>query len=123
MSFGSKRADLLERSLQGDKSTDQEVCDLVTTAGRIPALTSPACAPRDEFVRTLGITLRAEALTLPARKVRPVSREVEGQATGARRPTTRPMVLVIGRGLPRVGRVRRGPDRSRGPRPRVGQPA
>ena len=97
MPFGSKRADLLERSLQGDNSTDQEVCDLVTTAGRIPALTSPACAPRDEFVRMLGITLRAEALTLPARKVRPVP-----SAAGAPRSTARPMVFVIGRGWPRI---------------------
>ena len=102
MPIGSKRADLLERSLQGDKSTDQEVRDLVATASRIPALTSAACAPQPEFVSALGTRLRAEALTLPAREVRPVSREVEGQATGARRPTTRPMVLVIGRGLPRV---------------------
>ena len=102
MPFASKRADLLERSLQGYKSTDQEVRDLVATAGRILALTSPASAPHPEFVSALGMKLRAEALTLSAREVRPVSPEVEGQATGARRPTTRPMVLVIGRGLPRV---------------------
>lgn len=102
MPFGSKRADLLERSLQGHTSTDQEVRDLVTTALRIPALTSPACAPHPEFVSALGMRLRAEARTLPVREVRPVPGEVEGQSTRTRRSTTRPLVLVIGRGLPRV---------------------
>ena len=101
MPFASKRADLLARSLQGYKSTDSEVRDLVATATRIPALTSAACAPQPEFVSALGTRLRAEALTLPARKVRPVSPAVQGQATGGR-PTTRPIVFVIGRGLPRV---------------------
>ncbi|MHB8274089.1 MAG: hypothetical protein ACYDC9_04890 [Dermatophilaceae bacterium] len=97
MPFGSQRADLLERSLQGHKCTDQEVCDLAATAGRILALTSPACAPRPEFVSALGIQLREESRTLAAREVRPIS-----SATGARRSTGRPMVFLIGRGLPRV---------------------
>ena len=97
MPFDRKRADLLERSLQGRDSTNQEIGAFVATVGRIPALTSPACAPEPGFVSALGITLRAEALTLPARDVRHVS-----SATVARRADVRPLVFVIGRGLPRT---------------------
>ena len=97
MPFSSKRADLLERSLQGDQVADKEVCDLTSTVGRIPALTSPACAPRPEFVSALGIRLHAEALTLPAREA-----HTSSSASRARSSALRPMVFVIGRGLPRV---------------------
>jgi len=108
MSFVSRRADLLERGIQGLPSQDPEVRRLVETVGRIPSLTSPACAPRDEFVSALGLRLRAEALTLPIRQVRPVSgrsqgrAKKEGQATGGRGSGARPAVFVIGRGLPRA---------------------
>jgi hypothetical protein len=94
MPFVSKRADLLERSIQGLPCADQEVRGLIATAARIPALTSPACGPRDEFVSALGLQLRAGALALPAREVgRAPSTSV------ARRPGTKPMVFVIGKGL------------------------
>ena len=97
MPFDRKRADLLERSLQSRESTNQEIGAFVATVGRIPALTSPACAPGPGFVNALGIKLRAEALTLPARDVRHVS-----SAIVARRAAVRPLVFVIGRGLPRA---------------------
>jgi hypothetical protein len=94
MPFVSKRADLLERSIQGLPCVDQEVRRLIATAARIPALTSPACGPRAEFVGALGLQLRAEALALPAREVGRVP-----SAPVARRPSTKPMVFVIGKGL------------------------
>jgi hypothetical protein len=114
MSFVSRRADLLERGIQGHPSPDPEVGGLVGTVRRIPALTSPACAPADEFVSALGLRLRAEALTLPAREVVPASgrsqrlaksqgRVKSGRrASGASGSGTRPKVFVIGRGLPRA---------------------
>jgi len=102
MPFGSKRADLLERSLGGCKSTDTEVCQLVATAGRVPALTSPASGPAPEFVSALGIRIRAEAITLTAREVAPIARDVQGHRIGARGSSARPKVFVIGRGLPRL---------------------
>ena len=94
MPFASRRADLLERSLQGLPGTDQEVRSLAATASRIPALTSDACRPRDDFVSGLGLRLRAEALTLPVPQVGSASSAAE-----ARRSPGRPVVLVIGRGL------------------------
>jgi hypothetical protein len=94
MPFASRRADLLERSLQGLPGTDREVRSLAATASRIPALTSAACRPRDDFVSALGLKLRAEALTLPVPQIGSAS-----SAAGARRSPGRPVVLVIGRGL------------------------
>lgn len=94
MPFVSKRADLLERALQGLPCTDHEVRSLVATVSRIPALTSAACAPRNEFVNTLGLRLRAEALVMPARSV---PRASSAAVTG--RSATEPAVFVIGRRL------------------------
>ena len=94
MPFVSKRADLLERSIQGQPCTDQQTRSLAATASRISALTSQACGPRDEFVSALGLRLRAEALTLPARQVRHAS-----SVPVARRSSARPAVFVIGKGL------------------------
>ena len=94
MPFLGKQADLLERSLQGLPGADQEVSRLTATAGQIPILTARACGPSDDFVSSLGLRLRAEALTLPAR---PVARP--SSATAQRHPATRPAVLVLGRGL------------------------
>src|SRR5664280_483460 len=92
MFLASRRADLLERSLQGLGCTDQDVRSLVATADQVPALTSAACAPREEFVSALGLKLHAEAMRIPAHAHRASS----ARATG--RSPTRPMVLVIGKG-------------------------
>ena len=94
MPFANRCADLLERSLQGLPCPDQEVQSLAAIASLIPELTSAACRPRDEFVSTLGLRLRAEALTMPVREVGPAS-----SATEARHSPARPVVFVIGRGL------------------------
>ena len=93
MFLASRRADLLERSLQGLVCTDQEVRALVATADQVPALTSPACAPRDEFVDALGLRLHAEAMRMPTGHARRAS---SARTTG--RSPTKPMVLVIGKG-------------------------
>src|SRR5450631_1426515 len=93
MPFVSKRANLLERSVQGLPSADPEVARLVATASRIPVLTSPACGPRDDFVRTLGLQLHAEALTMTARQVRSPS------TPAVRRSAAKPVILVIGKGM------------------------
>ena len=96
----SKRAHLFERAVRGLACTDQEVCDLVVTARQIPALTFPACAPREEFVRSLGIRLRAEALTLAGSQPRHPS--PSGEADRSATVPRVPRVLVIGRRLPRA---------------------
>jgi len=102
MPFASRRADLLERALQGGHCADPEVRDLVGTAGRIPALTAPACTPAPEFVTDLGLRLRAEALTLPAREVPRVPAGSHAKAYRRSGSPVRPRVLVLGKGLPRA---------------------
>jgi hypothetical protein len=94
MLFVSRRADLLERSFQGLPCADQEVRNLVATASRIPALSSAACAPREEFVRTLGLELRAEAMAMPTGQA-----HRGPSAATTPRSATKPLVLVIGKGL------------------------
>ncbi|HET7661735.1 MAG TPA: hypothetical protein VFK66_15200 [Oryzihumus sp.] len=89
-----RRADLFHRALEGAPAADHELAALVGTASRIPTLDGPACAPRPEFVEQLGARLRAEAQTLPARPVR--------QAAVREAPGDGPLVLVVGRGLPRA---------------------
>jgi hypothetical protein len=89
----SGRADLLERSLHGPGCTDQEVRALVATADQVPALTSAACAPREEFVSALGLKLHAEAMRMPTGQAHRAS---SARTTG--RSPTKPMVLVIGKG-------------------------
>ncbi|MGN6634947.1 MAG: hypothetical protein ACTHJ6_05710 [Oryzihumus sp.] len=90
----SRRADLFQRALEGAPPADDATAALVGTASRIPTLDGPACAPRPEFVEQLGARLRAEAQTLPARPAR--------AATARQAPGGGPLVLVVGRGLPRV---------------------
>jgi hypothetical protein len=103
MPFGSTRADLLERSLQGQKCTDQEVLELVATVGLIAPLTSRAGAPQPEFVSALGIRLRAEALALPARESRTTQESIRFPSPiESRRSAVPPRVFAVGRGLPRV---------------------
>jgi hypothetical protein len=93
MFLAGRRADLLERSLQGLGCTDREVRTLVGTAAQVPALTSAACAPREEFVSALGLKLHAEAMRMPAAR----SHRASSARTTGHSPT-KPMVLVIGRG-------------------------
>ena len=90
----SRRSDLFHRALEGAPVADDEITALVGTASRIPTLDGPACAPRPEFVEQLGARLRAEAQTLPARPAKPTAVR---QAPGGG-----PLVLVVGKGLPRV---------------------
>lgn len=97
MPFASRRADLLERSLEGFPSTDREVQGLVATARRIPALTSSASAPHDEFVSALGRRLRAEGLALAASADRRASSPSKVTMTGGHK--TAPLVIAIGRGM------------------------
>lgn len=101
MPFVSRRANLLERSVEGFPSTDQEVQRLVATARRIPALTSPASAPRDEFVSALGLRLRIEALAMPASPAARADNRAPSasSATAAHRSPGKPRVFAIRKGM------------------------
>ena len=101
MPFVSRRANLLERSVEGFPSTDQEVQSLVATVRRIPALTSPASAPRDEFVSALGLRLRIEALAMPASPAARADNRAPSasSATAAHRSPRKPRVFAIRKGM------------------------
>ena len=92
-----RAADRLQRALEGEQVTDPQTARLVRTAQAVGTLPTGAGTPRPEFVATLHERLMAEAATLP----------VADRATTRSRPEpgprrTGPVVLVVGRGMPRA---------------------
>src|SRR6476469_9274926 len=97
MPVRSNRGDLLQRALEGLPVTDAEIASLVATVERIPALSGPSCAHRPQFDQDLRVRLRTEALALPVRPA-PGPRPAAAPSAGG----ARPVVLVVGRRLPRI---------------------
>ncbi|MDF2144565.1 DUF5667 domain-containing protein [Knoellia sp. p5-6-4] len=97
MLVNRRAADRLQRALEGGEATDAETARLTRTAQALASVPVGAGAPRPEFVEQLHERLMAEAATLP----------VAARSAGARRTesTVRrggPVVVVVGRGLPRA---------------------
>ncbi|WP_411282617.1 hypothetical protein, partial [Lapillicoccus sp.] len=93
MAFLTRTADLLQDALQGSGDVDPRVSGLVPTA-QVLASISVVVAPDPDFVSTLGLRLQAEAAALAQ----------ASPAAGARARTEsrKPVVVVVGRGLPRL---------------------
>ena len=92
-----RAADQLQRALEGEQVADPQTARLVRTAQAVGTLPAVAGAPHPEFVAALRERLMAEAATLP----------VTDRATARSRPEpaprrTGPVVLVVGRGMPRA---------------------
>ncbi len=98
MPLTSRRANLLQRALDGERVTDEEIRPLAGTARSLSAVSTKAMAPRTEFVVSLHARLMAEAATLPTPS------PAAAKAAAARRAAarTRPVVLVVGGGVPRL---------------------
>ena len=91
----NRSADRFQRALEGERPGDEKLEPLLETSRRLLSVGAPAPGPDAEFVAALRVRLMAEARTLPA-PASPASR-----ATAARRPAA-PVVVVVGRGLPRA---------------------
>jgi hypothetical protein len=91
-----RAADRLQRALEGGPATDAETARLARTARALASVPAPG-APRAEFVAELRERLLAEAATLPVadRSAGPSPAERTGRRSG-------PVVVVVGRGLPRA---------------------
>jgi hypothetical protein len=98
MALISRQADLLQRALDGERVTDEQVRTLVESARALSTVSTQAMAPRPEFVQSLRERLMAEAATLPTPS------PAAAKASAARRAAarSRPVVLVVGRGVPRL---------------------
>lgn len=92
-----RTADRLQRALEGEQVADPQTARLVRTAQAVGTLPSGAGTPRPEFVAALRERLEAEAATLPvADRAAPRTRtETSPRRSG-------PVVLVVGRGMPRA---------------------
>lgn len=96
MSVLNRSADRLERALSGAPAADDELAALVRTTAALRTLSGPA--PDATFVTELRGRLMTEALS------RPAPTPTEARAAVARRAASRstPVVVVVGRGLPRL---------------------
>lgn len=94
----NRSADRFQRALEGEQVTDAGLAELVETSRHLVALTSQVPAADAVFVSTLRERLMAEAARMPAPS------PVAAKAAAARRAAARtsPVVVVVGRGLPRL---------------------
>ena len=93
MAFLTRTADLLQDALEGRGNVDPRVNDLVPTAQAVASI-SVVVAPHPDFVSTLGLRLQTEAAALAQ----------AGPAPGTRPRTESrgPVVVLVGRGVPRL---------------------
>ncbi len=105
MPFMTRTADLLQDALEGGSVDASQFAALATTARRAGTVgLSARFAPDPGFVSALGQRLLAEAATLSSRQQTSTARtsaarSVEMRRTGQR---VKPVVFVVGRGLPRA---------------------
>ena len=94
----NRSADRFQRSLEGEHLGDPRVDALLETSRQLLTVGAITPGPDAEFVAALRVRLMAEAQTLPA----PTA--AAARAATARRAATRatPVVVVVGRGLPRA---------------------
>lgn len=94
----NRSADRFQRALEGQSPGDPRLDPLVETSRRLVAVGSAAPGPDAAFVAALRVRLLAEAESLPA------PGPGASRAAAARRTAARatPVVVVVGRGLPRA---------------------
>ncbi len=94
----NRSADRFQRALDGERITDERLVELIETSRHLVGVAAVLPAPDATFVSTLRERLMAEAALMP------VPSPVAAKAAVARRADTRttPVVVVVGRGLPRL---------------------
>lgn len=96
----SRPADRFQRALEGERISDEQLAAFVATSQHLVAVGSraPGATPDPDFVVALRERLMAEAATLPTPS------PAAARAAASRRAAARggPVVVVVGRGLPRA---------------------
>ena len=98
MRLTRRAGDRLQRALEGEQVTDREITTLLQTAQAVSSIPRGPTAPREQFVQDLRDRLMAEAATLPA----PTGRAAHASAAARTGGRSAPVVVVVGRGLPRA---------------------
>ena len=103
----NRSADRFQRALEGERVADPQLEQLVRTSHRLAAAGTHVAGPDPDFVAALRTRLMAEAERMPAPS------PTAAKAAAARRAAARttPVVVVLGRGTPRLvaGVVSRSP--------------
>lgn len=106
MRLTNRQADRLQRALEGERVTDAQIAAFLETARALSSAHAVTPAPRQEFVDALRLRLMAEAQAMPARS--PASVTTAHRQAASRRaasdqgPQPRAVVVLLGRGLPRL---------------------
>ncbi|MDQ6716212.1 MAG: DUF5667 domain-containing protein, partial [Actinomycetota bacterium] len=95
----TRTADLLQQAIEGG-TAHSRVRDLVATTTALRSV-SIGPGPDPDFVRDLGLRLQAEAAALPVRAPLP-PRQQSSPGAHRQRRTPQPLVVLVGRGLPRA---------------------
>ncbi|HEY7722287.1 MAG TPA: DUF5667 domain-containing protein [Pedococcus sp.] len=98
MALSHRAAERFQRALDGDREAGAGLEGLLETARSLASVSTPGLAPREEFVAALRDRLVAEAEAMPTPS--PAAAHTAASRRAAAR--TGPVVVVFGRGLPRV---------------------
>ena len=98
MRLTNRAAERFQRALEGERVTDADLEGLLQTSRALSSVPLAGAAPREEFVLALRERLMAEAEQLPSPSPA-AARAAAGRRAAAR---SAPVVVVVGRGFPRV---------------------
>lgn len=98
MALLNRSADRFQRALEGERVADPQLEQLVRTSQRLVGAGARGAGPDPDFVAALRTRLMAEAERMPAPS------PTAAKAAAARRAAARttPVVVVLGRGTPRL---------------------
>jgi hypothetical protein len=98
MPVTARAANRFQQALEGGPAADADTAQLVQTARALSSVPTSTLAPREEFVAALRERLMAEAATLPTPSPAAAQAAADRRAAGR----SAPVVVLVGRGLPRV---------------------
>lgn len=94
----NRSADRFQHALEGGEVTDEAIQALLATTQHVTALAATGPRPNPEFVTQLRERLMTEAASMPA----PTPAAARAAAAHRAESRTAPVVVVVGRGLPRA---------------------
>jgi uncharacterized membrane protein YgcG len=94
----NRSADRFQHALEGGEVTDEAIAALLETSRQVASLATAAPGPDPAFVATLRERLMTEAASMPT----PSPAAARAAAAHRAEARTAPVVVVVGRGLPRA---------------------